>query len=82
MRIYTRCRICNVTCIKLQKQIQLLNLQANDKLLLRLDRPMLSENLKLTAKLGLAKTMLGARLETLYNASKENQVNQIKENKH
>ena len=43
---------------------------------------MLSENLKLTAKLGLAKTMLGARLETLYNASKENQVNQIKENKH
>ena len=53
----------------------------NDKVLFQVDHLILSEHLNLTAKLKLAKTMLGAKLEILYDTSIENQVNQIKEKK-
>ena len=51
----------------------------NDKVLLRVDRLILSEHFWLTLKLELAKAMLGAKLENFYDASKENHVNQNKE---
>ena len=51
----------------------------NNKGLFRVDFLVLSEHFRLTAKLELAKTMLSAKLEILYDASKENHVNQIKE---
>ena len=53
----------------------------NGKVLLRVYHVILREHFKLTSKLELAKAMLGAKLATLYDASKENQVTQIKEDK-
>ena len=53
----------------------------NDKVLLRVGCLILTEHFKLTAKLQLAKATLCAELEILYDASKENQVYQTKENK-
>ena len=47
----------------------------NDKVLFWVDRLILSEHFRLTAKLELAMAMLGAKLEILYDASKENHVN-------
>ena len=41
----------------------------NNKVLFRVDRLTLSEHFRLTAKLELAKAMLGAKLEILYDAS-------------
>ena len=46
-----------------------------DKVFLRVVHLILSEHFKLTIKLEQAKAMLGAKLEILYGASKENQVN-------
>ena len=51
----------------------------NDKLLFWVDCLILSEHFWLTAKLELAKAMLGAKLEILFDTSEENHVNQIKE---
>ena len=50
----------------------------NDKVLFRVDQLILSEHFRLTAKLELAKAMLGAKSEILYDTSKENLVNQSK----
>ena len=47
----------------------------NDKVLFWVDHLILSEHFRLTAKLELAMAMLGAKLEILYDASKENHVN-------
>ena len=51
------------------------------QMLFQVDRLILSEQFRLTAKVQLAKAMLGAKLEILYDASKENHVNQIKKKK-
>ena len=51
------------TTVKFTKQI------GNDKVLFRVDRLILIEHFRLTAKLELAKAMLGAKLEVFYDAS-------------
>ena len=63
------------TIIKFAGQI------GNDKVFFWVDHLITSDHFKLTAKLELARAMPDAKLENVYDASKENHVNQIKEKK-
>ena len=71
MSLISNCK----TTVKFTGQI------GNDKVLHQVDGLTPSKQFKLTAKLKLAETMLDVKLGILYDASKENHVNQIKENK-